>query len=56
MTGSKIDRKAVITDIFHVIKGGGCYISGDLVFTLIFRTDKELIEVCSKIHIKVTKC
>ena len=45
-------RKQLIDSILQAIAAGGGYITGELFFTLAFRTEGELLEICSELHIR----
>ncbi len=44
-------KKKLIQEILLQAKANDLYISGDLFFSLAFRTEKELIKICRKIGI-----
>ena len=47
-------RAKLIEDILQRLKAGDCFISGDLVFSLAFRTEEELKHIANDLHIKTT--
>lgn len=54
MTNKQVQtNKVLINKILLVAKAGGCYISGDLLFSLAFRTTKELKKICSELNINI---
>jgi hypothetical protein len=44
-------KKKLITAILQCIAANELYISGDLFFTLAFRTESELKAICRELHI-----
>lgn len=48
----KTDKERMITDILQACAAGGCFISGELFFSLAFRTDSELRAICRELCIK----
>ena len=45
-------KAKLIEDILQQVKAGDCYISGDFVLMLAFRSEGELKEIASNFHIK----
>jgi len=48
------EKKVMRQEIMNVIRANGVPITGDLWFSLIFRTHSELKKICNELHI-VTK-
>ena len=46
-----MDKQAMITEILLAAKAGGCYMDGDILFALAFRTESELKTICSELNI-----
>jgi hypothetical protein len=44
-------KKNLITAILQCMAANGLYISGELFFTLAFRTEAELKQICRELHI-----
>lgn len=44
-------KKNLITAILQCMAANGKYISGELFFTLAFRTESELKAICRELHI-----
>lgn len=47
------NKKILINRILQTISAGGGYISGELFFTLAFRTEKELKKICRELNIVI---
>jgi len=43
----------MIDEILLVCKANNVYTSGELFFSLVFRTESELMTICKELHIKV---
>jgi len=48
-------KSALITDILLACKAGGCYMGGDILFALVFRTEAELKKIAQTLNIKIEK-
>jgi hypothetical protein len=48
-------KEELYADILQAAKAGECYISGDLVFALAFRTLSELQKIAQELNIPITK-
>lgn len=47
-----MNKQAMITDILQAIKAGGCYMAGDILLALVFKTETELKLICAELYIK----
>jgi hypothetical protein len=50
-----MNKKQLIEEILQKLKAGDCYISGDLVFSLAFRTEKELKQIAQELYIRIDR-
>ena len=51
MNKKKLDKKAMIKEIIFVAKANNICTSGDLLFSLVFKNESELIKICQDLHI-----
>lgn len=49
----EMDKSAMINEILQACKANGVYTSGDLFFSLAFRSESELKRICQELHIKL---
>jgi hypothetical protein len=46
-------REQMINAILQAAKTSGIYLSGDLFFSLAFKSKNQLIKICNQLYIKV---
>ncbi|MCG9576048.1 hypothetical protein L1D14_07325 [Vibrio tubiashii] len=47
----KANVKSLLTTILQALRAGQCYISGETVFSLVFKTEQELVAICRELNV-----